>query len=518
MSQQPLSSLPRRGLASTLWSAFTSALYLAWTALVVVAPVAAAWVASSLAAHSGGSIRAAAASGLLVFPLLPVAWEAVSSWRRARKAKTAKRFLTLTDRMVLRTLAVSLTFLGALMARDPQRVFVALNARGDWMLDGHHEARAESARRAVFWLASKSEWLYRLTDDNPFHEDSRSRPRPQPVVDRVVARTETDTNPTPSPTPTPTPTPPVTDTTPTPPVADTTPTPPVADSHAWPWRGELHAAVREMTPEVETSPRAVGLYLASRESDPWKLARAVHDYVADRVAYDVDSYRSGVYPPQDADTTFRSRKSVCAGYAALFEAVGRAAGLEVETVVGRARGMVATGMGEGHAWSAVKLGGRWHLIDTTWDAGYVSADGFHKRYGTMYFLTPPEAFVTRHFPDEPRWQLLDAPRSPGEFMRAPALDPEFFAYGLHLVSPDRAESDARGAVEVVIDNPRRIALMVDVGVSGDRQGTRCTVSEEARVTARCPLNGADLHEVMILASPQRYGTYWSVGSLRVHNR
>ena len=397
--------------------------------------------------------------------------------------------------------------------REEQRsVERVIGLRRELLAEPTTEESAGSARRAVFWLASKSEWLYRLTDDNPFHEDSHSRPRPQPIVDRVVARTVTDTTPTPTPSPTPTPTP-------TPPVTDTTPTPaPPADPHAWPWRGELHVAVREMTPEVETSPRSVGLYLASRETDPWKLARAVHDYVADRVAYDVDSYRRGVYPPQDAETTFRTRKSVCAGYAALFEAVGRAAGLEVETVVGRARGMVATGMGEGHAWSAVKLGGQWHLIDTTWDAGYVSADGFHKRYGTMYFLTPPEAFVTRHFPDEPRWQLLDAPRSPGEFMRAPALDPEFFAYGLRLVSPDRAESDARDAVDVVIDNPRRIAVMVDVGASGDRQGTRCTVSEEARVTARCPLNGSDLHEVMILASPQRYGTYWSVGSLRVHNR
>ena len=505
--KQPSPSEPR---ASLPWTIASSALYLAWTALVIVAPLAAAWVASSIAAHAGGSMRAAAASGLVVFPLLPAAWEALSAWRRARRAVTARRFLTLTDRLVLRTLAVSVVFLGALLARGPQRVFVALNARGDWMLDGQHDARSESARRSLFWLASKSEWLYRATDDNPFHHDGRSRPKPldERVVARTVTRTDTNTTPDPSP---PTPDPPA----PTPvetPVARA----PV-DPHAWPWRGGLHEAVASLPAAVETSPASVGRYLATQERDPWKLARAVHDYVSDRVAYDVDAYRNGVYPPQDADTTFRTRRSVCAGYAALFTAIGTAAGLTVETVVGRARGMVDTGMGEGHAWNAVKLDGRWHLVDTTWDAGYVNADGFHKRYGTMYFLTPPEAFVTKHFPDEARWQLLDAPRSPGEFMRAPSLDPEFFAHGLRLVTPDRAESDAHGVVEVVIDNPLHRALMVDVNPDG-ASSSRCDLSGDTRVTARCELTGSDLHRVIIFASEQRYGMYWSVGSLRVHNR
>ncbi len=488
----------RGGAAGALLALVVAALHLAWTALVVVAPLAAAWVASSLAAHAGGSASAAAASGLLVFPGLPVAWELLSAWRRRRQAKPARRFLTLTDRLVLRTLAVSLALVGALMARGPQRVFVALNSRGDWMLDGLHAPAHESIRRGLFWLAARSEWLYHLTDDNPFHDGGRARPKPLPT--REVAHVTPD--PTPDPTPTPTP--------------DPVPAPP-RDERAWPWSAEVHPAVRALPASAETSPESVGRYLASQERDPWKLARAVHDYVADRVAYDVDAYRSGAYPPQDAETTFRTRRSVCAGYSALFEAVGRAAGLTVETVVGRARGLVSEGMGEGHAWNAVKLDGQWRLVDTTWDAGYVSADGFHKRYGTWYFLTPPEVFVTKHYPDDARWQLLPVARTAGEYMRAPALDPEFFADGLRLVTPDRAESDARGSVDVVIDNPRRVSLMVSVSPAGGAR-QRCAVTGDARVTARCPLAGGDLHEVVLFAGAQRFGTHWSVGTLRVHNR
>jgi len=477
-----------------------SALYVLWTALVVVAPLVAAWVASSLAAHAGWSARAAAASGLLVFPALPVAWEAFAAWRRARRGVTARRFLTLADRLVLRTLAVSAVFVGALLASDPQRAFVALNSRGDWMLDGRHDARAESARRALFWAAARSQWLYRLTDDSASREGRAVRPRPRPVPARdvaVVAPPPTRDEP-PAPPPPPPPQPP-------------------RDAHAWPWDEAMHPAVAALPAAEETSPEAVGRYLAAQERDPWKLARAVHDYVADRVAYDVPSYRAGVYPPQDALTTFRTRRSVCAGYAALFEAIGRAAGLSVRTVVGHARGMSAEGMGEGHAWSAVELDGRWHLVDTTWDAGDVSADGFHKRYGTRYFLTPPEAFVTKHFPEDPRWQLLATPRTAGEFMRAPALDPNFFAHGLRLVSPDRAESDARAEVVVTIDNPRNVSLMASVRPDGAASAS-CALTHGPVVTARCPLTGADLHEVVIFAAEQRHTTHWSVGTLKVHNR
>jgi hypothetical protein len=54
------------------------ALKLLWTALVIVAPLFAAWVASSIAARSGGSMRVAAASALLVFPVVPALWEGVT--------------------------------------------------------------------------------------------------------------------------------------------------------------------------------------------------------------------------------------------------------------------------------------------------------------------------------------------------------------------------------------------------------------------------------------------------------
>jgi hypothetical protein len=48
--------------------------------------------------------------------------------------------------------------------------------------------------------------------------------------------------------------------------------------------------------------------------------------------------------------------------------------------------------------------------------------------------------------------------------------------------------------------------------------SHCAISGTTRVTARCPLAGSDLHEVVLFAAAEPYATHWGVGSLRVHNR
>jgi hypothetical protein len=105
--------------------------------------------------------------------------------------------------------------------------------------------------------------------------------------------------------------------------------------------------------------------------------------VAHNVRYDVKAWRSGDIPDSDADadTVFRERIGVCAGYSTLMEALGRAAGLDVRYVAGE------TEMGR-HAWNAIDVDGREYTIDATWDAGTVDKDGFHRRYSTRWFLVP----------------------------------------------------------------------------------------------------------------------------------
>src|SRR6185503_16241775 len=146
-----------------------------FTALVVATPVLGVWVASSLAAASNGPVWAVVLAGLLLFPILPVGWDFLARWRKARKrarsgrlGETPKEVLTTGDRLLLRTLALNGAFLGILLATRPEAAFTALAARGDWMLDGRHGPTAEAVRRKLFAAAGGLEWLYLAAHDNPF--------------------------------------------------------------------------------------------------------------------------------------------------------------------------------------------------------------------------------------------------------------------------------------------------------------------------------------------------------------
>lgn len=61
-----------------------------------------------------------------------------------------------------------------------------------------------------------------------------------------------------------------------------------------------------------------------------------------------------------------------------------------------------------------------------------------QRFDDFYFLTDPEEFIYTHFPDEERWQLLDAPVSLEEFEKRVFKTSAFFALGLRLIHPHHA--------------------------------------------------------------------------------
>jgi hypothetical protein len=442
--------------------------YTLWTALVVSTPILGVWIASSLAAWKGMPRTQVVLAGTLLFPLGPALWELVAWWRRRQKGRR-RRFLTLFDRLTLRTLGLNLVFLGVLLGTQARSVFTALSVRGDWMLDGLSGPSTDTARVALAGAAGLFEWLHEVSHPNPF----RGRYTPSP-----------------------------------PPGVRTYHTP---GAHPWPLSPTLHPAVVGIPGPDEASIAALGAYLWHRVPDPTERARVVHDWVADRVAYDVPSYRAGNFPPQDAETVFRTHLGVCAGYAHLFEALARAAGLEAVYLVGEAR-VGPEGTTEGHAWNAVKLDGAWYLVDTTWDAGYVS-DRFTKHFETTHLFTPPEVFNRRHLPDEARWQLVEHPIDRATFLRRAALGANFFAEGLTLLTPDADRVDAHGTLRVTLRNPTHRHLTASVA-----QDTRvnCEVTETDRTLVQCPLPSPGPWTLQLFSGSEPFGMHWQVLSLRVN--
>jgi len=153
-------------------------------------------------------------------------------------------------------------------------------------------------------------------------------------------------------------------------------------------------------------------YLTSWTDDNYLKVKSIHDWIVCNIPYDVSAYNSGENKIRQPDITLRYRMAVCGGYATLFNYMTRKAGFECHYVSGYTKGrskhsIQPLGIFVRHAWNCIKINDIWYLIDTTWNAGYVSGNTFNFSYSTDYFLTDPDIFIKRHYPESPGFLLLD---------------------------------------------------------------------------------------------------------------
>jgi len=179
-------------------------------------------------------------------------------------------------------------------------------------------------------------------------------------------------------------------------------------------------------------------FLVAGGRDGFHRVKILHDWIADNIAYDVEAYFSDTEIKSSGPGTLKQRRGVCYGYGSLMEEMCTLAGIPCRTISGYGRGYsFATGRStntdqENHAWNAVYVDGRWHLVDVTWDAGHVDGRSYRKEYCTTYLFMEPENFVYTHLPKEPRWQLLALPLTAEQFKGLPFLRGVFFDHGLRL--------------------------------------------------------------------------------------
>jgi hypothetical protein len=205
-------------------------------------------------------------------------------------------------------------------------------------------------------------------------------------------------------------------------------------------------------PQAEQSLDRLAAYLTQAANTDREKARAIYRWVTDRIAYDVDNFLAGRRVDDNPRTVLRRRRAVCSGYANLFLALCKEAGVKAARVVGKARGYGyrpgRLKANNGHAWNAVYLEGKWRLLDATWGAGAIGERKFVKRFAEHYFLTPAEQLIFTHLPDEDRWQLLPSPLTVQEFLAQPEVRYELFVMGVEA-DAIRAASRQEGFRKVV---------------------------------------------------------------------
>jgi len=261
--------------------------------------------------------------------------------------------------------------------------------------------------------------------------------------------------------------------------------------------------------------------LLSGIDDDFHKCKILHDWIAEHIAYDVESYLSGKIPSSTWKPTLRARRGVCHGYAELMKKLCGLAGIPCERIKGYGRGYsFRPGDDENlgrsnHAWNAVYLGGRWHLVDVTWDAGHVSGTAYRKRYSTAYLFPAPSRFVYTHLPAEPKWQLLSPRLTREQFAELPYLSGRFFEHRLRLLTALKQVNRMRDSVQFAIEVPEDVQIRAGVKPpNGEELDRRALVQRDGprtTVLATFPRPGRWLVRVFSKRRDED-GPYWRCAS------
>ncbi|XP_052261864.1 kyphoscoliosis peptidase-like [Dreissena polymorpha] len=208
---------------------------------------------------------------------------------------------------------------------------------------------------------------------------------------------------------------------------------------------DIDQHVQKAPSALKESVESLVNYVMTKTKDQRLLVRGFFVWIAENIRYDIDGLL-GRQPraPNDVTSVMKNGLSVCEGYASVMEALCRSAGIEVKKLSGFSKGFgydadkpFTESSQTSHAWNAVRLDGKWFLLDCTWGAGHTDGHIYVKEFKEFYFLTDPAQFVNDHFPymdnnlaESMKWQLLKKPVTLEEFNKNAQLKSHAFALGV----------------------------------------------------------------------------------------
>lgn len=202
------------------------------------------------------------------------------------------------------------------------------------------------------------------------------------------------------------------------------------------WR-EIDAHAMSAPDSLSHDFATLACHLVAPARDDWDRVRAIFRWITEHIHYDDAAYNSKQHGPGDALRTLETRQGVCGDFAELFVALARAAGMDAVTITGWSK---TKELPPGtrlerpdHAWNAVRIEGRWQLMDVTWAEGFGNDESGKlvttKRFDDSWFAMQPSAFVMQHLPEDPSWQFLADPVSLDEFEQFPLMRHDLFRMG-----------------------------------------------------------------------------------------
>lgn len=239
------------------------------------------------------------------------------------------------------------------------------------------------------------------------------------------------------------------------------------------------------TPSTEEeSISKLSKYLSAGSKNDVEKARAIYRWITERISYDMNAHFSGSKTESSAEGVLKSRLTNSEGFSNLFLALASEARLDVIKLRGLSKGYgYIPGKkltSEDHSWNVVKINDSWAFIDTTWGSGFVKGKEYVKDFSEHFFLTPPDLFITDHFPSEDRWQLLNPPITKEQFSQTPRFFPHYYSLGFSNLAPFQNTIDSNDFQEVSLDTSQAVQLTASLDKVKEhifikRDGKRITI-------------------------------------------
>ena len=137
--------------------------------------------------------------------------------------------------------------------------------------------------------------------------------------------------------------------------------------------------------------------------------------------------------------TFRNKTGVCEEYAQSFKKICDLLNIEAEVIKGYvrndAREIGTLPNSTNHAWNAVKINGKWLILDATWAAGHEYNGKWIREFNNYFFDMPTHKIFKTHFPKETIWVLRFGRMSLENFYLQPIYTNTFLGLKADLISP-----------------------------------------------------------------------------------
>ena len=178
--------------------------------------------------------------------------------------------------------------------------------------------------------------------------------------------------------------------------------------------------------EMPINTKSLAKQITKYSQTDFEKAKAIFIWIASNIEYDNElrtniKLQKSIYTSEEnvLKNVLKRKKALCGGYAFLYKELCKQVGIESQVIHGYSKKYYSTSYRKqvDHTWNAVKVNGKWRLLDLTLARSQQKA----QKPNMYWFDTDPSFFTKTHYPEDLKWTLMPNPISKKEFEQLPTI-------------------------------------------------------------------------------------------------